>query len=57
MTLIVQLAPTATLAPQLSVLAKSPAFVPVMLMLEMFNATLPELASVTGFGTLVVPTD
>jgi hypothetical protein len=45
-TLIVQLAPAATLEPQLLVWAKSLGFVPVNAMLDMVNAALPELVSV-----------
>ena len=42
-TLIVQLAPAATLDPQLLVWAKSPALVPVSAMLVMLKAALPVL--------------
>jgi hypothetical protein len=51
-TLIVQLAPAATLAPQVLVWAKSP----LAATLEMFRAALPVLVSVTVCGALVVPT-
>ena len=51
-TLMVQLPPAATLAPQVLVWAKSPlAATPVM-----FKAALPVLYSVTVCGALVVPT-
>jgi hypothetical protein len=46
-TLIVQLAPAATLAPQLLVWAKSLALVPVSAMLEMLKAEFPVLFIVT----------
>ena len=46
-TLIVQLPPAGTLAPQVLVgIAKSPLFVPVTAMLVMLNAVLPGLESV-----------
>jgi hypothetical protein len=45
-TLIVQLAPAATLAPQLLVWAKSPGFVPVSARLVMLKAALPEFVRV-----------
>ena len=45
-TLIVQLAPAATLDPQLLVCAKSLGFVPVSARLEMLKAALPVLFSV-----------
>jgi hypothetical protein len=47
-TLMVQLAPAATLDPQLLVWAKSPAFVPVIVTLEIVRAELPELLMVTA---------
>ena len=47
-TLIVQLAPAATLDPQVFVWLKSPALVPVTEMLVMFKAPLPVLVRVTG---------
>jgi hypothetical protein len=47
-TLIVQLAPAATLDPQLLVWAKSLALVPVTARLEMLNPALPELFRVMG---------
>ena len=50
-TLIEQLAPAASEFPQLSVCAKSP----LAVMLEMFNTTLPVLASVKLKGALVTP--
>jgi hypothetical protein len=46
-TLIVQLAPAATLAPQLFVWAKSPLLLPVKVMLVILNAVPWELVSVT----------
>jgi hypothetical protein len=54
-TLIVQLAPAATLLPQLLVWAKSPEFVPLMPMFEMSNVAFPVLERVTFWGVLVVP--
>ena len=54
-TLIVQLAPAATLLPQVFVWAKSPGFGPPMAMLEMFREALPMFESVTVCGELVVP--
>jgi len=47
-TLMVQLAPAATLDPQLLVWAKSLALVPKTAMLEMLRAELPELVRVTA---------
>jgi hypothetical protein len=55
-TLIVQVAPTAKLAPQLLVCAKSPALAPVKPILLMVNTTPLEFASVTACDPLVVPT-
>ena len=49
-TLIVQLAPAATLAPQLLVCAKSLGFVPVMAILVMLKVALPVLFRVTDLG-------
>ena len=46
-TLIVQLAPAATLGPQLFVSAKSAGFVPVIEMPVMLKAALPVLLNVT----------
>jgi hypothetical protein len=46
LTLIVQLAPAATLAPQLLLCAKSLGFVPMSARLEMLKAELPVLFSV-----------
>jgi hypothetical protein len=46
-TLIVQFAPAATLAPQLLVWAKSPLLVPVKVMLVMLSAVPCELVRVT----------
>ena len=51
-----QLAPAATLEPQVLVWAKSLAFVPVIEMLLMATATLPLLLSVIFLGRLFVPT-
>jgi hypothetical protein len=56
-TLMVQLAPAATLDPQLLVWAKSPALVPETAMLVMLKATLPELVRMTVLAVLVVLTD
>lgn len=56
MALIVQLVAGASELPQVLVWAKSPLFVPVMLMLLMVNVALPELLSVTMLGELFVPT-
>jgi hypothetical protein len=55
-TLIVQLAPPATLAPHVFVSEKSPAFVPVIAMLVIDNGP-PLLLSVTVCAALVLPTD
>ncbi len=55
-TLIVQLAPAATLAPQLLVCAKSLGLVPVMAILVMLKAALPVLFRVTDWAALEVPT-
>ena len=46
--LMVQLAPAATLDPQLLVWAKSLAFAPKTAMLEIFKAEVPELLRVTA---------
>jgi hypothetical protein len=54
-TLVVQLAPTARLAPHVFVWAKSPAFAPVKAMLVMLIATEPVLVMVTICGALLVP--
>jgi hypothetical protein len=56
-TLMVQLAPAATLDPQELVWANAPAFVPVTLMLEMVKAALPVLLTVTAWAVLVVERD
>jgi hypothetical protein len=53
-TLIEQLAPPATLDPQVLVCKKSPAFVPVTLTLETLKALLPVLVNVTDFAPLLV---
>ena len=55
-TLIVQLAPAATLVPQVFVCAKSPLLVPVTAMLVMLSAAVPLFVSVTVCAALVVPT-
>jgi hypothetical protein len=55
-TLMVQLVAAASELPQVLVCAKSPLFVPVMLMLLRVKAALPELLSVTVLAALVVPT-
>jgi len=55
-TLMVQLAPAATLPPQLLVSEKSDAFVPVIARFEMINATLPVLPNVIPCAALVDPT-
>jgi len=55
-TLMVQLAPPATLPPQLSVSANSEAFVPLVATLEMIKAELPVLLNVSTCAALVVPT-
>jgi hypothetical protein len=57
MTLMVQLAPAATLAPQLLVSAKSLAFRPETAMLLAVKAALPELVKVISLAVLVVPRD
>jgi hypothetical protein len=54
-TLIVQLAPAATLDPQVLVCAKSPGFAPVSEMLWIVSV-FPRLVSVIVCGLLVVPT-
>ena len=54
-TLIVQLAPAATLVPHLVVSAKSPGLVPPMAMLEMLREVLPVFESVTVFAALLEP--
>jgi len=56
-TLTVQMAPAALLAPQLLVWAKSPEFVPVIAMLVMLKAALPVLLRVIACGELGAPTD
>ncbi|HMC60700.1 MAG TPA: hypothetical protein VKJ01_16035 [Candidatus Solibacter sp.] len=56
-TLTVRFAPTATEAPQVLVCVKSPAFVPVMVMLEIVTALFPVLNSVTPLGGLLVLMD
>ena len=52
-TLRLQLAPAATLAPQVLVWAKSPEFAPATVMFDMLKVTLPVLVSVTVCGTVV----
>ena len=54
-TLIVQLAPAATLAPQLLVCAKSLELAPVSAMLVMFSVVPPLFVSVAAWALLVVP--
>src|ERR1035437_10307219 len=56
-TLMVQLAPAATLDPQLLVWAKSLALAPDTAMLVTLKAELPELVRVTALVVLVVLTD
>jgi hypothetical protein len=56
-TLIVQLPPAATLAPQVLVWTKSPGLAPERAMLEIVKAAEPVLFSVTAWAVLVVPTD
>ena len=56
LTLKVQLAPAATLLPQVLVWANSPAFVPVKLALLKLNAVGRLLVKVTTLAALVVPT-
>src|ERR1035437_7343913 len=53
---MLQLPPAATLAPQVLVCAKSPAFVPVTPMLVIVRAPDPVLLSVTDWAVLVVLT-
>src|SRR5713226_7348650 len=55
-TLMLQEALTPKLAGQLLVWAKSPAFVPVTVILAMLSVTVPLLVSVTGCAELLVPT-
>src|SRR5437870_4396548 len=55
-TLMAQLAPAATVLPQLLVWVKSPPLVPVMPMAEMVSGAVPEFVRVTVFGAVVVPT-
>ena len=54
--LIAQVAPASTLAPQLFVCAKSPAFAPPSPMLEMLSPALPVFWSVMTWAELAVPT-
>ena len=54
-TLIEQLTPAATLLPQVFVSEKSPGFVPVRPMLEMFREEFPRLVRVTPCAALVEP--
>jgi hypothetical protein len=54
-TLMVQLELTFTTLPQLLVCAKSPALVPVSVMLVMVNTELPVLVNAILWGALVVP--
>ena len=55
-TLILQLAPAATLDPQLFVSAKSLGFVPAIEIAVILKAALPELLNVTVWAELVVAT-
>ena len=55
-TVMVQLALTASELGQVLVCAKSEALVPVMLMLLMLRASVPLLVRVTAWAALVVPT-
>lgn len=58
-TLTVQLAPAASveeLGGQLSLSVKSPALVPLIAMLLIDSAAVPEFVSVTDWGALVLPT-
>lgn len=59
MTVMVQLALAATLAPQVFVCEKSPLFVPVMVMPDPLkdNVAFPVLVSVTLWDALLVPTN
>lgn len=50
-----QLAPAATLVPQVLVWAKSAAWAPVIAMLVMSTPTVPSLVSVICIGRLLVP--
>jgi hypothetical protein len=56
MTLIVQLLPAPTELPHVFVSAKSPAFAPVIAMLDRLKAALPVLLRVMVWGALVEPT-
>jgi len=55
-TLMAQLAPAATLAPQLLLCAKSLGFAPVSARPLMLKAALPALVNVTDWAELVLPT-
>ena len=55
-TLMLQLAPAATLPPQLSDSEKSEAFVPPTTSDEIVSATFPVLLSTSAVAVLVVPT-
>jgi len=55
-TLIVQLAPAAKLAPQLFVWPKLLLLVPVIAILDIVTVDPPEFESVAAWGELVVPT-
>ncbi len=55
-TRIAQLAPAATLVPQVSLLAKSPGLAPPSVRLEMWSCVPPLFVRVTVSGPLVVPT-
>ncbi len=56
LTLTVQLAPAATLVPQVLLSLKSPLFVPVMAILEIVRVAVPLFVSVTFAAALPVPT-
>ncbi len=56
MTTMVQLLPAASEAPQLLVWVKLPALAPDTVRPVTFNAALPELVSVTDWGTALLPT-
>jgi hypothetical protein len=56
-TLTTQLAPAATELPQLLLWAKSPAFVPLTVMLDTVSEALPGLLTVTDCAALVLARD
>lgn len=57
MTFIVQLAPPASVLPQVPVSEKSARFPPVIWILILLSPAVPRLVKVTVCGLLVVPTD